>query len=102
MMLQGDSAADLQEKAKRVAAAGFQRVQVTFSLHPTADELKSLSQALSKLKLKTVALGTYFNQFRPDDTSFMHSDCKQFVTWTEAIRKVLRRNPQYLTKALMR
>jgi hypothetical protein len=29
MMLQGDSAADLQEKAKRIAAVGFQRVQVT-------------------------------------------------------------------------
>ena len=31
MMLQGDSVADLQEKAKRIAAAGFQRVQTTFS-----------------------------------------------------------------------
>ena len=34
MMLQGDSAADLQEKAKRIAAIGFQRVQVTFSSRP--------------------------------------------------------------------
>ncbi len=34
MMLQGDSAADLQEKAKRIAAVGFQRVQVTFLLPP--------------------------------------------------------------------
>ena len=34
MMLQGDSAADLQEKAKRIAAVGFQRVQVTFFFPP--------------------------------------------------------------------
>jgi sugar phosphate isomerase/epimerase len=97
MMLQGDSAADLQEKAKRIAAVGFRRVQVTFLFHPTRDELKTLSRTLSKLKLKTVAFGTYFNLFRPDDTSFMrssratmqvvaaHADffgCKQFVTWS--------------------
>ncbi|MGA2255497.1 MAG: TIM barrel protein [Thermoguttaceae bacterium] len=97
MMLQGDSAADLQEKARRIAAVGFQRVQVTFFFHPTVDELKTLSQTLSKLKLKTVAFGTYFNLFRPDDTSFMRSSratmklvashaelfgCRQFVTWS--------------------
>jgi sugar phosphate isomerase/epimerase len=97
MMLQGDSAADLQEKAKRITAVGFQRVQVTFFFQPTVDDLKSLSQTLERLKLKTVAFGTYFNLFRPDDTSFMrssrstmqlvaaHADlfgCKQFVTWS--------------------
>jgi len=97
MMLQGDSAADLSEKAKAVADAGFQRVQVTFFFQPTADELKTFSEALSKLKLQTVAFGTYFNLFRPDDTSFMRSNratmklvaahaelfgCKQFVTWS--------------------
>ena len=97
MMLQGDSAADLQEKAKRIAAVGFERVQVTFFFHPTVDDLKSLSQTLERLKLKTVAFGTYFNLFRPDDTGFMgssratmklvaaHADlfgCKQFVTWS--------------------
>ena len=97
MMLQGDSAADLHEIAKTIAAAGFQRVQVTFFFHPTVEELKALSQTLSRLKLKTVAFGTYFNLFRPDDTGFMHSSratmqrvaahaelfgCKQFVTWS--------------------
>ena len=97
MMLQGGSAAYLQEKAKNIASAGFERVQVTFFFHPTADELKTLSQILNRLKLKTVAFGTYFNLFRPDDTAFMHSsrqtmklvaahaelfDCKQFVTWS--------------------
>jgi sugar phosphate isomerase/epimerase len=97
MMLQGGSVADLQEKAKRIAAVGFQRVQVTFLFAPTVDDLKSLSQSLSELKLKTVAFGTYFNLFRPDDTGFMrssqatmqlvaaHADlfgCKQFVTWS--------------------
>ena len=97
MMLQGDSAGDLQEKAKRIAAVGFRRVQVTFFFHPTVDDLKTLARTLSELKLKTVAFGTYFNLFRPDDTSFMrssratmqlvaaHADlfgCKQFVTWS--------------------
>ncbi len=97
MMLQGDSAADLQEKAKRIAAVGFQRVQLTFFFQPTVDELKTLSRTLSGLKLKTVAFGTYFNLFRPDDTGFMKSSrasmqlvaahaelfgCKQFVTWS--------------------
>jgi sugar phosphate isomerase/epimerase len=97
MMLQGDSAADLQEKAKAIAAVGFQRVQVTFFFRPTADDLKAISRTLERLKLKTVAFGTYFNLFRPDDTSFMHSSravmqvlakhadlfgCKQFVTWS--------------------
>lgn len=97
MMLQGASAADLCEKAKAIAGVGFQRVQVTFFFHPTADELKSIAQALSDLKLTTVAFGTYFNLFRPDDTSFMrcggatmkrlaaHAElfgCKQFVTWS--------------------
>jgi sugar phosphate isomerase/epimerase len=97
MMLQGGSAAELGQKAEAIAAVGFQRVQVTFFFHPTADELKTLSQVLNRLKLKTVAFGTYFNLFRPDDTAFMHSsrqtmklvaahaelfDCKQFVTWS--------------------
>ena len=97
MMLQGESATYLEEKAKAIAAAGFQRVQVTFFFHPTADELKTLSQTLERLKLQTVAFGTYFNLFRPDDTTFMHSSratmqlvaahadwfgCKQFVTWS--------------------
>jgi sugar phosphate isomerase/epimerase len=97
MMLQGDSAADLQEKARHIAAVGFQRVQLTFFFHPTVDELKTLSRTLEKLKLKTVAVGTYFNLFRPDDTGFMGSSratmqlvaahaelfgCKQFVTWS--------------------
>ncbi len=60
-------------------------------------DLKTLSQTLSELKLKTVAFGTYFNLFRPDDASFMRSSratmqlvaahaelfgCKQFVTWS--------------------
>jgi sugar phosphate isomerase/epimerase len=97
MMLQGGSAADLHEKAKAIAAVGFDTVQVTFFFHPTVDELKDLSEALGKLKLKTVALGTYFNLFRPDDTGFMGSSradmklvaahaelfgCNQFVTWS--------------------
>ena len=38
MMLQGASIANLQKDAKAIAAAGFERVQVTFSAHPTADE----------------------------------------------------------------
>jgi len=97
MMLQGGSTAYLQEQAKRIAAVGFQRVQVTFFFHPTAAELKTLARTLRELKLTTVAFGTYFNLFRPDDTSFMRSsratmklvaanaelfDCKQFVTWS--------------------
>ena len=97
MMLQGDSAADLQEKARAIAAAGFERVQVTFLFQPTAEELQSLARTLKNLKLKTVAFGTYFNLFRPDDTGFMGSsqagmklvaahaasfDCNQFVTWS--------------------
>ena len=97
MMLQGDSVADLQEKAKQIAAVGFQRVQVTFFFQPTVDDLKTLARALSGLKLQTVAFGTYFNLFHPEDTSFMGSSrttmqlvashaelfgCKQFVTWS--------------------
>lgn len=97
MMLQGGSAASLQEQASRIADAGFQRVQVTFFFQPTAGDLKALARTLDRLKLKTVAFGTYFNLFRPDDTSFMqcsravmklvadHADrfgCKQFVTWS--------------------
>lgn len=96
MMLQGGSAAELQENAKAIAAAGFEAVQVTFSFQPTAQELQSLAHAIKDLKLKTVAFGTYFNLFRPDDTGFMGSsqtamklvaahaelfDCSQFVTW---------------------
>jgi sugar phosphate isomerase/epimerase len=97
MMLQGNSAADLQEKAKAIAASGFERVQLTFFFPPTADDLQALARTLRELKLKTVAFGTYFNLFRPDDTGFMGSsqatlklvaahaglfDCNQFVTWS--------------------
>jgi sugar phosphate isomerase/epimerase len=97
MMLQGGSAAELHERAKTIAAAGFERVQVTFFSQVTADELKTLARTLSGLKLKTVAFGTYFNLFRPDDRGFMGSSrammqlvaghaelfgCKQFVTWS--------------------
>jgi sugar phosphate isomerase/epimerase len=97
MMLQGDSAADLLAKARAIAAAGFDTVQLTFFFQPTAEELQALARALKDLKLKTVAFGTYFNLFRPDDTGFMGSsrdalqrvaahaslfDCKQFVTWS--------------------
>jgi sugar phosphate isomerase/epimerase len=97
MMLQGGSAAELGEKAKAIAAVGFARVQVTFFFRPTAEELKTLSRILSRLKLQTVAFGTYFNLFRPDDAGFMGSSrqtmqlvaahaelfgCKQFVTWS--------------------
>ena len=97
MMLQGGSVAELQEKAGAIAAAGFDTVQVTFFFQPTADGLKSLAHTLQDLKLKTVAFGTYFNLFRPDDTGFMGAsqavmklvaanaglfDCKQFVTWS--------------------
>src|SRR5207248_2785359 len=62
-----------------------------------AAELQALGRALRELKLRTVAFGTYFNLFRPDDTAFMGSslaalrlvaahaelfDCSQFVTWS--------------------
>jgi sugar phosphate isomerase/epimerase len=97
MMLQGGSAAELQENAKDIAAVGFEAVQVTFSFQPTAEQLQSLARALKDLELKTVAFGIYFNLFRPDDTGFMGSsqavmklvaahaelfDCTQFVTWS--------------------
>lgn len=97
MMLQGNSAVELQEKARAIAAVGFAQVQLTFFFPPTAEELQSLAKVLKELKLKTVAFGTYFNLFRPDDTGFMGSsqatmklvathaglfDCKQFVTWS--------------------
>jgi sugar phosphate isomerase/epimerase len=97
MMLQGNSAAELQLRAKAVAAAGFERVQVSFFFAPAKEDLESLAQTLTELKLKTVAFGTYFNPLRPDDTRFMGScqaamkqvaahaalfDCKQFVTWS--------------------
>ncbi|MGO8674943.1 MAG: sugar phosphate isomerase/epimerase family protein [Limisphaerales bacterium] len=97
MMLQGGSAAELLEKAKAIAAVGFDTVQVTFFFQPTAQELQSLASALKDLKLKTAAFGTYFNLFRPDDTGFMGSsqaamklvaahaglfECNQFVTWS--------------------
>jgi len=96
-MLQGSSAGELQQKAKAIAAAGFETVQVTFLFRPTAAELQSLARALRDLNLRTVAFGTYFNLFRPDDTGFMGSsqsamklvaahaelfDCTQFVTWS--------------------
>ena len=97
MMLQGVSATELQERARAIAAANFDTVQVTFLFQPTTDELQSLARTLKDLKLKTVAFGTYFNLFRPEDTGFMGSslagmklvaahaglfDCKQFVTWS--------------------
>ncbi len=97
MMLQGNAAAELEQKAKAIASVGFDAVQVTFFFQPTADELQSLAKTLKDLKLKTVAFGTYFNQFRPEDTGFMGAsqsvmklvaaharlfDCKQFVTWS--------------------
>ncbi len=97
MMLQGGSALELQTKAKSIAAAGFDTVQVTFFFQPTVEELRSLASALKELKLKTVAFGTYFNLFRSEDTSFMGSsqtamklvaaqaglfECNQFVTWS--------------------
>ena len=97
MMLGGGSNAELQANAATIAAAGFDRVQVTFSFQPTAQELQVLARTLKNLKLETVAFGTYFNLFRPDDTAFMGSsqtamkaiaaqaelfDCKQFVTWS--------------------
>jgi sugar phosphate isomerase/epimerase len=97
MMLQGGSAAELQTKAKAIAAAGFDTVQLTFFFQPTAEELQSLARTLKDLKLRTAAFGTYFNLFRPDDTGFMGSsqaavklvaahaglfDCAQFVTWS--------------------
>jgi sugar phosphate isomerase/epimerase len=97
MMLQGGSAAELQERARAIAGAGFDTVQVTFFFHPTAEELQSLARALKELRLKTAAFGTYFNLFRPEDPGFMGSsqaamkvvaghaglfDCKQFVTWS--------------------
>jgi sugar phosphate isomerase/epimerase len=97
MMLQGGSAAELQQKAKDIAATGFDAVQLTFFFQPTSAEIESLAQTLKELKLKTVAFGTYFNLFRPNDTSFMNSsqaamkrvaahaalfECSQFVTWS--------------------
>ena len=96
MMLQGGSLAEVQQRAKRIAAVGFKTVQLTFFFQPTAAELKTIAQTLRNLKLKTVALGTYFNLFRPD-APFLGSnratmrlaaahaelfDCKQFVTWS--------------------
>ena len=96
MMLQGGSLGEVQELAKRIAAVGFKTVQLTFFFQPTAAELKTIAQTLRKLKLKTVAMGTYFNLFRPD-APFLSSnratmrlaaahaelfDCRQFVTWS--------------------
>jgi sugar phosphate isomerase/epimerase len=97
MMLQGNSMAELLERAKAIAAAGFDSVQVSFFFHPTEEDLRTLAKQLTDLKLKTVAFGTYFNPLRPNDTSFMGSsqagmkqvaahaglfNCKQFVTWS--------------------
>lgn len=97
VMLQGASAAELQGKAHVIARAGFDAVQVTFFFPPTAKELQVLARTLTDLKIKTVAFGTYFNLFHPDDTGFMRSsvtalktvaahaglfDCRQFVTWS--------------------
>ena len=97
MMCQAGSAAGLQEAAKAIAAAGFDAVQVTMFFQPTSEELKAVARTLKDLKLKTLAFGTYFNQFRPDDPGFMGStraamklvaehaelfNCKQFVSWS--------------------
>jgi sugar phosphate isomerase/epimerase len=97
MMLQGNSAAELEQKAGAIAAAGFDTVQLTFFFLPTAEELQRLARVLKELKLKTAAFGTYFNLFHADDTGFMGSsqdgmkrvaahaglfDCSQFVTWS--------------------
>ncbi len=105
MMLQGNSAADLLAKAKAIAGAGFNAVQLTFLFHPTADELKSLAGTLKELKLKVVAFGDYFNLFQPGDTSFHRSsiatmkllaaharlfDCNQFVSWSATYASKMR------------
>lgn len=98
MMLQGDSTDDLLRQAGNIAAVGFDTVQVTFFFEPSADDLKKLAETLHKLGLQVAAFGTYFNPFRPDDTSFfMHSNlrtmkllvkhselfgCRQFVSWS--------------------
>lgn len=97
MMLQGNSAAELHKKARAIAAAGFDTVQLTFFFPPTAGEVESLAATLRDLHLKTAAFGTYFNLFQPDNAGFMHSslatlklvaahadrfDCRQFVTWS--------------------
>ena len=50
MMLQGDSAAELQARARAIAAVGFDTVQVTFLFQPTMDELKTLARVLKGLK----------------------------------------------------
>ena len=97
MMLQGASADDLLKQAGNIAAVGFDTVQLTFFFEPSADDLKKLAETLNKLRLKVAAFGTYFNLFRPDDTSFMRSSlrtmklvsensglfgCRQFVSWS--------------------
>jgi sugar phosphate isomerase/epimerase len=97
MMLQGSSAVELQQRARAIAAAGFDTVQLTFFFPPTAEELQTLATTLRGLRLSTVAFGTYFNLFQPDNTGFMHSslatfklvaaqadqfNCRQFVTWS--------------------
>lgn len=97
MMLQSGTAANLQKQAHDIAAVGFDSVQLSFFFEPSLDELKAVAETLNSLKLKVAALGTYFNLFRPDDTSFMgssqktmqllaaHPDlfgCRQFVSWS--------------------
>lgn len=97
MMLQGTSTDDLLSQAGRIAAAGFDAVQLTFFWEPAADELRRLSEELRNRKLSVLAFGVYFNLFRPDDMGFMRSsrrtmqlvaehsdwfDCRQFVTWS--------------------
>lgn len=97
MMLQGNSVADLKERARAIAGAGFTTVQLNFFFEPTEAEVESLGSLLRELKLKTAAIGTYFNLFRPDDAGFMGAnlgvmkrvaahaalfDCRQFVTWS--------------------
>lgn len=97
MMLQGHSAAELQQTARAIAAAGFTAVQLGFFFLPTENELQSLARTLKSLNLRTVGFGTYFNLFSPEDTGFMGAsqavmkrvashadlfDCNQFVTWS--------------------
>lgn len=97
IMLQGASVGELQARAKLIAEAGFDTVQLTFFFQPSDEELVTLAATLKELGLKTVAFGTYFNLFRPDDTGFMRCSvatmkrlaahherfgCRQFVTWS--------------------
>jgi sugar phosphate isomerase/epimerase len=100
MMLQGNKASELEQRAKAIAETGFANVQVSFFFNPAPEELRSLAGVLKDLKLKTLAFGTYLNPLRPDDSGFMgsslagmkqvaaHADlfgCKQFVAWSGSL-----------------